>query len=123
MTESSIYQVRNRITRHFLKTTVSSNFFSINLQLKVFSNISVIETEPNSIRLSNLISDNEELRRKLVAFERISEENRLLRKSKLELSDESNILRNHLKNAQDDVSRLYLVFNNMKTFVYRLANC
>lgn len=45
------------------------------------------------------MSDNDELKRKLLAFERISEENRSLRKAK----EESNVLRTHLKNAQDDV--------------------
>lgn len=59
-----------------------------------------------------------------MAFERISEENRLLRKSKLELADESNILRNHLKNAQDDVSTVYLAFKNSlvhKNFVLQIS--
>lgn len=109
----------------FSKNHSKFRFFFSKPPVKVFSNIPVIETEPNySIRLSNLVSDNEELRRKLVAFERISEENRLLRKSKLELADESNILRNHLKNAQDDVSTVYLAFKNSlvhKNFVLQIS--
>lgn len=46
--------------------------------------------------------DNEELKRRLTAFERVSEENRLLRKSK----EETDILRSCLKTSQDDVVRL-----------------
>lgn len=46
--------------------------------------------------------DNEELKRRLAAFERVSEENRLLRKSK----EETDILRTCLKTSQDEVMRL-----------------
>ncbi|XP_063909988.1 bridge-like lipid transfer protein family member 3B isoform X3 [Zophobas morio] len=49
-----------------------------------------------------LTSDNEELRRRLAAFERVSEENRSLRKSE----EETAVLRSCLASAQDEVSRL-----------------
>lgn len=49
-----------------------------------------------------LKADNEELRRRLTAFERVSEENRELRRSK----EESDILRSCLNSAQDEVTRL-----------------
>ncbi|CAG9767009.1 unnamed protein product [Ceutorhynchus assimilis] len=75
--------------------------FKISLQQEhLLSNHNSCEIlQSNSIQSS---SDNEELKRKLLAFERVSEENRLLRKAK----EESDILRNHLKNAQDDISKL-----------------
>lgn len=56
----------------------------------------------NSIKIANLITDNEELKRRLLAFERISQENRSLRKAK----EESDMLRTRLNGAQDDVCRL-----------------
>lgn len=62
-----------------------------------------------SSRLANVLSDNDELKRKIYAFERISEENRSLRKASEEKREENNVLRNHLKNAQDDVSDAYLI--------------
>ncbi|KAH1019151.1 hypothetical protein HUJ04_009015 [Dendroctonus ponderosae] len=66
-----------------------------------------LETEQSmSSRLANVLSDNDELKRKIYAFERISEENRSLRKATDENREENNLLRNHLKNAQDDVSKL-----------------
>ncbi|XP_066140854.1 bridge-like lipid transfer protein family member 3B isoform X1 [Euwallacea fornicatus] len=71
-----------------------------------FSKTHIPDESPSSIKLANLLSDNDELRRKLLAFERISEENRSLRKSKEESTEESNVLRNHLKSAQDDISKL-----------------
>lgn len=46
--------------------------------------------------------ENEELRRRLVAFERVSQENLNLRRSK----EESDILRSCLNSAQEEVSRL-----------------
>lgn len=49
-----------------------------------------------------LKSDNEELKRRLVAFERVSTENRELRRSK----EEVDILRSCLSSAQDEVARL-----------------
>ncbi|KAF5308895.1 hypothetical protein FQR65_LT00595 [Abscondita terminalis] len=49
-----------------------------------------------------LRSDNDELRRRLMAFDRISEENRSLRRSK----EETDILRTCLNSAQDEVGRL-----------------
>ncbi|XP_050307973.1 UHRF1-binding protein 1-like [Anthonomus grandis grandis] len=60
------------------------------------------QEQSNLIKLTSLISDNEELKRKLLMFERISEENRSLRKAK----EESDLLKNHLKSAQDDISKL-----------------
>lgn len=47
-------------------------------------------------------SENEELRRRLAAFERVSEENRVLRRSK----EEVDILKSCLTSAQDEVTRL-----------------
>lgn len=49
-----------------------------------------------------LKADNEELKRRLAAFERVSEENRELRRSK----EETDILRSCLSSAQDEVARL-----------------
>lgn len=46
--------------------------------------------------------DNDELRRRLAAFDRVSEENRNLRLCK----EESDTLRSCLASAQDDVQRL-----------------
>ncbi|KAJ8969015.1 hypothetical protein NQ317_007376 [Molorchus minor] len=61
------------------------------------------ELEQNSTKLNRQLSaDNEELKRRLQSFERISEENRLLRKAK----EETDILRTCLKTSQDDVVRL-----------------
>lgn len=60
------------------------------------------ETEQNSKLNRQLSADNEELKRRLQAFERISEENRILRKTK----EESDILRSCLKTSQDEVVRL-----------------
>lgn len=61
------------------------------------------ESEHGSAKLNKQLSlDNEELKRRLTAFERVSEENRLLRKSK----EETDILRSCLKSSQDEVMRL-----------------
>lgn len=63
------------------------------------------ETEPlgHSSKLNKQLSlDNEELKRRLAAFERVSEENRFLRKSK----EETEVLRSCLKSSQDEVVRL-----------------
>lgn len=46
--------------------------------------------------------ENEELKRRLAAFERVSEENRILRKTK----EETEVLRSCLKTSQDEVVRL-----------------
>lgn len=46
--------------------------------------------------------ENEELRRRLAAFERVSDENHELRRSK----EETDVLRSCLSSAQDEVSRL-----------------
>lgn len=47
-------------------------------------------------------TDNEELKRRLLAFERISEENRILRKIK----EESDVLKACYNSAQDDITKL-----------------
>ncbi|KAJ8949791.1 hypothetical protein NQ318_000489 [Aromia moschata] len=61
------------------------------------------DTEQNSMKLnSKLSADNEELKRRLQAFERVSEENRSLRKAK----EETDVLRTCLKTSQDEVVRL-----------------
>ncbi|XP_031339303.1 UHRF1-binding protein 1-like isoform X3 [Photinus pyralis] len=49
-----------------------------------------------------LRNDNDELRRRLLAFDRVSEENRTLRRSK----EETDILRSCLTSAQEEVGRL-----------------
>lgn len=68
-----------------------------------FWSLSAQESEPNSAKFNKQLSlDNEELKRRLTAFERVSEENRLLRKSK----EETDILRTCLKSSQDEVVRL-----------------
>lgn len=59
-----------------------------------------LQTMQQTIR--QLKSDNDELKRRLVAFDRISEENRVLRKTK----EESEILRACLTSAQDDIAKL-----------------
>lgn len=46
--------------------------------------------------------ENEELRRRLAAFERVSDENRKLRRSK----EETDVLKSCLSSAQDEVTRL-----------------
>lgn len=85
---------------------VSGNKTKSNLSNKTFCHffsLSAQEPEPNSAKLNKQLSlDNEELKRRLTAFERVSEENRLLRKSK----EETDILRTCLKSSQDEVVRL-----------------
>ena len=49
-----------------------------------------------------LKSENEELKRRLAAFERVSEENRSLRRSK----EETDVLRINLSSTQDEVAKL-----------------
>lgn len=49
-----------------------------------------------------LVAENEELKRRLAAFERVSEENRSLRKSE----EETCVLRSYLAAAQDDIATL-----------------
>lgn len=49
-----------------------------------------------------LKSENDELKRRLIAFERVSAENRELRRSK----EEVDVLRSCLSSAQDEVARL-----------------
>ncbi|XP_022906277.1 bridge-like lipid transfer protein family member 3B isoform X2 [Onthophagus taurus] len=62
------------------------------------------EQESSLLRQQNqqLKQDVEELRRRLTAFERISEENRVLRRAK----EETDVLRSCLVSAQDETSRL-----------------
>ncbi|RZB39563.1 UHRF1-binding protein 1-like [Asbolus verrucosus] len=61
------------------------------------------DQEHNALKLNRqLTSDNEELKRRLTAFERVSEENRSLRKAE----EETSVLRSCLASAQDEVSRL-----------------
>lgn len=64
---------------------------------------SLVEMDAVSIQANKqLKADNEELKRRLAAFERVSEENRELRRSK----EETDILRSCLSSAQDEVTRL-----------------
>lgn len=71
-------------------------------------NINLAQDEHESVTAAiqqtckQLRMDNEELKRRLVAFERVSEENRSLRRSK----EETDILRSCLASAQDEVQRL-----------------
>lgn len=71
-------------------------------------NINLAQDEHESVNAAiqqtckQLRMDNEELKRRLVAFERVSEENRSLRRSK----EETDILRSCLASAQDEVQRL-----------------
>ncbi|XP_060530359.1 bridge-like lipid transfer protein family member 3A isoform X2 [Cylas formicarius] len=58
--------------------------------------------ETEDAKVTQLLDDNEELKRRLLAFERISEENRGLRKAQ----EETDVLRGFLKSSQDEVSRL-----------------
>lgn len=62
---------------------------------------SVQETDQNS-KMNQVVAENEELKRRLTAFERISEENRALRKAK----EEKDVLKACLTSAQDEVMRL-----------------
>ncbi|KAK9891592.1 hypothetical protein WA026_015552 [Henosepilachna vigintioctopunctata] len=69
----------------------------------VTSITSAQESEQQSVKLNKqLILDNEELKRRLAAFDRISEENRILRKAK----EEKDVLKACLTSAQDEVMRL-----------------
>ncbi|XP_049825652.1 UHRF1-binding protein 1-like isoform X2 [Aethina tumida] len=73
------------------------------LPKKPFSSSLSLTEDPEVHSLQRQISaDNEELRRRLQAFERVSEENRVLRKSK----EENDMLKSYLKTAQDEVARL-----------------
>lgn len=62
------------------------------------------EMEINALRQSSrqMKQDNEELKRRLAALERLTEENAILRRAK----EESDILRSLLNAAQDDVKNL-----------------
>lgn len=66
------------------------------------SSSSSIASSDQDQKLNRLVVDNEELRRRLAAFERVSEENRSLRKSE----EETAVLRSCLASAQDEVARL-----------------
>ncbi|XP_018565221.1 UHRF1-binding protein 1-like [Anoplophora glabripennis] len=93
---TQLYIVRNEdgvFNIEPLKTTSTSSTSSL---------VAVQETEQHSKLNRQLSADNEELKRRLQAFERISEENRLLRKTK----EETDILRSCLKTSQDEVIRL-----------------
>ncbi|VEN47609.1 unnamed protein product [Callosobruchus maculatus] len=69
----------------------------------VSSIASVQEIEQSTLKMTKqLCLENEELKRRLVAFERVSEENRTLRKAK----EETDVLRSYLKSSQDEVARL-----------------
>lgn len=59
-------------------------------------------SETTSKLYRQLTSDNDELKRRLAAFERVSEENRALRRAE----DETGVLRSCLASAQDEVLRL-----------------
>lgn len=78
------------------------------------------ELELNVLRQSSkqLRSDNEELRRRLVAFERLSEENSKLRRAK----EESEVLRSCLNAAQEDVTTLLEEKRTLQETVTELQN-
>lgn len=63
-----------------------------------FSEIDTVAAQANR----QLKTENDELRRRVAAFERVSEENRELRRSK----EETDVLRRCLSSAQDEVTRL-----------------
>jgi hypothetical protein len=71
-------------------------------QMSSTSSIASDQEQGTSKLNRQLTSDNEELRRRLTAFERVSEENRSLRKAE----EETSVLRSCLASAQDEVSRL-----------------
>lgn len=63
----------------------------------------ILELDTNISQANKqLKSENEELKRRLTAFERVLEENHELRRSK----EETDILRSCLSSAQDEVTRL-----------------
>ncbi|XP_044747939.1 UHRF1-binding protein 1 [Coccinella septempunctata] len=74
-----------------------------NIASSTMSIVSAQEAEQQLVRVNKqLTAENEELQRRLVAFERVSEENRLLRKAK----EEKETLKACLTSAQDEVMRL-----------------
>ncbi|CAH0560093.1 unnamed protein product [Brassicogethes aeneus] len=66
------------------------------------STSSLVEAAPSNSLQKQSSSDHEELKRRLQAFERVSEENRTLRKSR----EENELLKTYLKSSQDEVGRL-----------------
>lgn len=75
-----------------------------NLIWDIINSVSIVSEQEIILKQQNsqLKLENEELKRRLAAFERVSEENRQLRRSK----EETDILRSCLSSAQDEVSRL-----------------
>lgn len=77
------------------------------------------DQDSNTLKINRqLTSDNEELRRRLAAFERVSEENRSLRKSE----EETAVLRSCLASAQEEVARLLDEKKKMLEEIRQLKN-
>ncbi|XP_028134845.2 UHRF1-binding protein 1-like [Diabrotica virgifera virgifera] len=72
-------------------------------------------------KVDSVSLNNEDLRR-LMTFERISEENRLLRKTKEESDKEKDVLREYLKKSQDEVTRLLNEKQNLLDEIRRLQH-
>lgn len=91
---------------HMFITREEDGVFNIIPNKPISHSESIVSTSEQEIILRQqniqLKLDNDELRRRLAAFERVSEENRQLRRSK----EETDILRSCLSSAQDDVSKL-----------------
>ncbi|XP_072383543.1 bridge-like lipid transfer protein family member 3B [Diabrotica undecimpunctata] len=73
------------------------------------------------VKVDSVSLNNDDLRR-LMTFERISEENRLLRKTKEESDKEKDVLREYLKKSQDEVTRLLNEKQNLLDEIRRLQH-
>lgn len=79
------------------------------------------QSNKDSSQVDSKTLNNEDLRR-LMTFERISEENRLLRKSKEENDKENDLLKDVLKKSQDEVIRLLSEKQNLLEEIRRLQH-
>ncbi|KAI4463583.1 hypothetical protein MML48_4g00014004 [Holotrichia oblita] len=107
---------------HMFITREENGIFNVIPNKPMSHSESIISASEQEVLLkqqnTQLKLDNDELKRRLAAFERVSEENRQLRRSK----EETDILRSCLSSAQDEVSRLLDEKKKLLDDVKRLQN-
>lgn len=108
------------ITNMFI-TRTEDGVFNLFPSIKTVSSNNGQTVKKDLVKVDSVTLNNEDLRR-LMTFERISEENRLLRKSKEESDKEKDILREYLKKCQDEVTRLLDEKQNLLDDIRRLQH-
>ncbi|XP_057672288.1 bridge-like lipid transfer protein family member 3B [Diorhabda carinulata] len=108
------------ITNMFI-TRTEDGVFNLFPSIKAVSSNNDESVKKDLVKVDSITLNNEDMRR-LMTFERISEENRLLRKSKEESDKEKDVLREYLKKCQDEVTRLLNEKQNLLDDIRRMQH-